>query len=169
MNKSRTFVTYPLVWYYAYRSLLYLALLIGPAMLTEWLASAAPESIRGFVQFIAYALVLPALYWGLYEFLRRSGARSQSFIYLIIIFFAMTAGLQFHSAVTKGGFGPWISGLVMILYVAGFIWIAIRGAKRNRADAEAAYQAQQEEKIYVQTQAILRARSIEEAATKRGQ
>jgi hypothetical protein len=108
------------------------------------------------------------LYWGLYELLRRSGARSQSFIYVVVLLFALVAATQFHSAATKGGWNFWTGGLASVLYAAGFAWIAYRGSRHNRADVAAAYQARQEEQIHIQTQAILRARAIEEATRDHG-
>lgn len=165
MARSSTVVMYPLGWYVIGRGLLYLALLWSPAMLAQWVASLAPSGLQSAAQFVAGVVLMPALYWGLYEMLRRAGARSQSFIYLLVLMFALFATLQLHQAISVGGWNHWLTGLMMIPYALGFAWIAYRGSRRNQAEAEAAYHAGQEEQIHIQTQAILRAKAIRDAAS----
>ncbi|QDE37931.1 hypothetical protein FIV34_01305 [Luteibacter pinisoli] len=152
----------PVTWYYAGRALLYLILLMAPAAVTGWIADLFPASIHPVTEFLGGVVVMPLLYWGLYEALRRSGARSQSFIYLLVLLFLIIAVTQIRTGVIAGGWEHWISGLMTLAYASGFSWIAWCGYKANQNDAHAAYHAEKEEQINMHAQAILRAKEIEQ-------
>jgi len=152
----------PVTWHYAGRALLYLILLMAPVAVTGWIADLFPASVHPVSEFFGGVIVMPLLYWGLYETLRRMGARSQSFIYLLVLMFLVMTVTQIHSGATGGGWQHWISGLMMLAYASGFAWIAWRGHKANQNDAHAVYHAEKEEQINIHTQAILRAKEIEQ-------
>ncbi|WP_250628263.1 hypothetical protein [Pinirhizobacter soli] len=162
MRGDTTVTLVPVTWYYAGRALLYLILLMAPVAVTGWIADLFPASVHPVSEFFGGVLVMPLLYWGLYETLRRMGARSQSFIYLLVLMFLVMTVTQIHSGATGGGWQHWISGLMMLAYASGFAWIAWRGYKANQNDAHAVYHAETEEQINIHTQAILRAKEIEQ-------
>jgi hypothetical protein len=74
-NDRRSFTVYPLWLVWLGRVLLYLALLMLPALLAAWLAEQASALWRSAVQIAANLVLLPLLYAGLYWLLRLYGAR----------------------------------------------------------------------------------------------
>ena len=162
MRGDTTVTLVPVTWYYAGRALLYLILLMAPAAVTGWIADLFPASIHPVSEFLGGVIVMPLLYWGLYEALRRMGARSQSFIYLLVLLFLIMTVTQIRTGVIAGGWQHWLSGLMMFAYASGFACIAWRGYKANQNDAHAVYHAEKEEQINIHAQAILRAKEIEQ-------
>lgn len=101
-NDRRSFTVYPLWLVWLGRVLLYLALLMLPAVLAAWLAEQASASWRSAVQIAAKLVLLPLLYAGLYWLLRLYDARSQNFIWLVIAFFGFLTWSQYRKAMTVG-------------------------------------------------------------------
>jgi Ca2+/Na+ antiporter len=135
---------------------------MAPAAFTGWIADLFPASIHPVSEFLGGVIVMPLLYWGLYEALRRMGAKSQSFIYLLVLLFLIMTVTQIRTGAIAGGWQHWLSGLMMLAYASGFAWIAWRGYKANQNDVDAVYHAEKEEQINIHAQAILRAKEIEQ-------
>jgi hypothetical protein len=163
-----TVLLYPAWWYLVARGALYFALLMIPIALASWLADLFPASVRPVTEFISGVVVMPLLYWGLYELLRRTGARSQSFIYLLVLLFLIIAVADIYGAFNGSGWSRLPMGLMTLAYAGGFAWIAWRGYKANENDAAAAYNAEQEAQINMHAQAILRAKELEQRQANGG-
>jgi hypothetical protein len=157
-----TVTVVPLTWYYAGRALLYFILLMVPVAITSWLTNLFTGSAHAVAEFLGGIIVMPLLYWALYEGLRRMRARSQSFIYLLVLLFLVMTVTQMRAGALGEGWQHWLSGLMMLGYASGFAWIAWRGYKANQRDEHAAYHARNEAQINIQAQAILRAKEMEQ-------
>jgi predicted CDP-diglyceride synthetase/phosphatidate cytidylyltransferase len=161
-NDRSTITMYPLVWHWAGRALIYLILLLVPAFAIQWLVEQLPKNAQSTTAVVANVVALPLIYIAIYLGLRKIGARSQKFIYFVILLFIAMGYAEGKRAFATGQFQSW-AGLVMsIFYVGAFSWIAFRGAKANRNDAISAYEAAREEQISIQAEAILRAQQLQQ-------
>ena len=160
MHGRNSMMYYPAGWYFLGQGMVYLALVMMPAMLAHWVGSLVPETLQPGGKLIAEVVLLPIAYWGEYELLRRARARAQNFIYLLVLFFGLLAAMHLYTASDNGDWQRLVMGAVMALYAVLFAWMAYRGSLANRTEAAAAYKWQQEEQINLQAQAILRAQDL---------
>ncbi len=159
---ERTTITlYPLWMVWAGRAAVYFALLTLPAWAAMWVGQQAPSAIRPAAAIAANVVLLPLLYAGLYMLLRKRGARSQKFVYLVIAFFAFFAFTQARMALQTGQIDRWVGTILGALYVVGFSYLAYRGMQATTRERRAAYEAEREEQIDIQAEAILRAKRFE--------
>ena len=158
-SQYETYTTYPLVFYWAIRLVFYFSLILAPAAALAWVVDLFPASFEATLNVLSY-FVLPFAYAAIYEFLRRSGARSQKFIYLVAFMFATLAYKEVSVAVDTGAISRWFSFLICSINVAAALWVAFRGFKLNKRDEANAYHAAREEQIAMQTEAYVRAQAI---------
>ncbi|MUV22477.1 hypothetical protein GNZ25_14140 [Burkholderia thailandensis] len=162
VSAERTTITlYPIWMVWAGRAVVYLALLILPAWASMWIGQQAPIAIRSAAAIAANVVLLPLFYACAYMLLRKTGARSQKFIYLVIAFFTFFAFTQARLALQTGQIERWVGMALGALYVVGFSYLAYRGMQATRRERRAAYEAEREEQISIQAEAILRAKTLE--------
>ncbi|MBU9680483.1 hypothetical protein KTF37_26900 [Burkholderia multivorans] len=161
---ERTTITlYPLWMVWAGRAIVYLALIVMPATAAMWMGQRAPTAIQPAAGIAANLVLLPLLYAGLYTLLRKTRARSQKFVYLVIAFFAFFAFMQARMALQSGETDRWAGVMLGALYVVGFSYLAYRGSQATKRERLAAYDAEREEQINIQAEAILRAKQLQGA------
>ncbi len=160
-NDQVTLTLYPIWAYWLGRLILYVALIIAPIVVIEWLISALPLSFQSIGKIIADVFVLPIIYACLYLILRMVNARSQAFIYVMIFTFGSMAYTNAERAWTIGGVAYWLSAVLFLAYAAGFIWLVLRGHTADKQKIAAAYNAEREAQINMHAEAILRAKELE--------
>lgn len=161
-SAERTTITlYPLWMVWAGRAVVYLALLMVPASAATWIGQQAPSATQPAAAVAANVVLLPLLYAALYMLLRKRGARSQKFVYLVIAFFAFFAFMQARVAMQTGQIDRWVGAMLGTLYVIGFSYLAYRGLQATKRERLAAYDAEREEQINIQAEAILRAKQLQ--------
>ncbi|WP_342316369.1 hypothetical protein [Lysobacter sp. FW306-1B-D06B] len=160
-NDRITFTIYPLWLVWLGRVLLYLALLMAPAVLAAWLSEQAPASMKPAAQITANVVLLPLLYVGLYWLLRHWGARAQNFIWLVIAFFGFLTWSQGRKAATDGDWSHWLGAGLGVLYVVGFASLAVWGWRRNHRDRQARWAAERQAQVDLHAEAILRAQALD--------
>ncbi|WP_162878114.1 hypothetical protein [Trinickia diaoshuihuensis] len=159
---ERTTITlYPLWMVLAGRAIVYLALMMLPATAATWIGQQAPAAIQPAAGIAANLVLLPLLYAALYMLLRKRGARSQKFVYLVIAFFVFFTFMQARLALQSGQIDRWVGVMLGALYVVGFSYLAYRGLQATKRERLAAYDAEREERINIQAEAILRAKQLQ--------
>jgi len=160
-NQRITLTLYPLWIRLLGRAVLYLALLLAPLIAVSWLGGTAPVSIRPAVQIGANVLLLPLLYVAQYWLLRYCGARSQNFIWLVVMTFVLVAVAELRKGQAAGGWEHGIGLIFSCLYAVGFAWLALWGWRRNQQEQLEWALADEQAQIDRQAAALVRAMQVE--------
>ncbi|WP_342316324.1 hypothetical protein [Lysobacter sp. FW306-1B-D06B] len=157
-NDRITFTVYPLWLVWLGRVLLYMALLMLPAVLMAWLAEQASPSMKPAAQILANVVLLPLSYAGLYWLLRRFGVRAKNFIWLVIALFGFLTWSYWRKATTAGDWNQWLGAGWCLAYTVGFAALAWWGWRRNRRDMQASLTAERQARVDLHAQALDRQR-----------
>lgn len=149
--------TYPASWFIVGRLIVYVLLLAGPAFFAKLCQQKLNPDSGLPVTFFSQGLLLPLLYVWLYSFLRRLGAASQKFIYLVIAFYCVMECSTVIRATTTGMFEHWIESIFGAGYVFVFGFVAARGKRLNTIEERERLHREREAAIAIQTEAIIRA------------
>lgn len=154
-------VMYPIVWRWIYIAVVYFFLMSAPAFIPVLIAETFIVNSE-LIIITANIILLPILYSGLYLFLRKIRTKFANFIFLVAAFFVFMGSAHSVRAMETGAWMEWLGAIMSFVYAAGFCWVAWLGRKMTQAEDAAEYNAEREEQIAIQTEAILRAQQIQQ-------
>ncbi|MBL0402718.1 hypothetical protein JKG68_01930 [Microvirga aerilata] len=165
-----TLTLYPLWMVWAGRTILYLALMMGPIIEMGWIEALLPSAIQETGKIVLGGVALPALYISLYALLHRIGAHCQNFVFLVALLYGATLFAEAQRALSTGSLLPWLGTIGCFVYALGFTWLGYQGYLANRKRAAAALFAEREAQIDMHAEAILRAQQLQRnlSAVKEG-
>jgi hypothetical protein len=166
-KRTRLVFAYPVRWFILGNLVVYGLLLAGPAFFAKLCQQKLNPNSGLLVTFFWQGLLLPLLYFGLYSFLRRLGANSQKFIYLVIALYCVMDLSAIRRAASTGMLEHWFEASLGATYVLVFGFVAARGARLNTIQERDRQRREREEAIAIQSEAIVRAhKRLRQEATR---
>ena len=140
---------------------LYALIILTPVVVLTGPSKFIEERASIYLAFAFNLIMYPMTYYVMYEIFRRMKLKIANFVYILPLFFFFGAFMNGKLALQLDRPDRWLMSVVFVLYggIAG--WMALRDYRFRKAEAMAEIEAQREDLIEIQAEAIRRAAARE--------